>query len=240
MVERGIFPCTSGFIIKLERWRFKINMEASYTTLIASRGWHVYGKTVWQSPRRGEKLEAEKESNQNALIADPYSFAWTRNCPSKLWPDVVGHIPREISRFSYFFLNRGGSIDAEVHSARYLPSPIPKGGLEILLSVTFKIADENRRYLTRLIELINNNYDVPQQGDIDFENHANELDNLETVNEDMEDPVEHIMLIDDEDMDDDRDNDHVDVDDGDYDARYDDRENGNEGGENDDDIIILD
>ena len=28
---------------------------------IAARGWQVYGKTIWQSPRKGEKLTAEKK-----------------------------------------------------------------------------------------------------------------------------------------------------------------------------------
>ena len=36
-------------------------MEISFERNIASRGWHVYGKTVWQNTRRGEKLEAEMQ-----------------------------------------------------------------------------------------------------------------------------------------------------------------------------------
>ena len=36
-------------------------MEISFERNIGSRGWHVYGKTVWQNPRRGEKLEAEMQ-----------------------------------------------------------------------------------------------------------------------------------------------------------------------------------
>lgn len=32
----------------------------------------------------------------------------------KLVADVVGHIPQEISRFAYFFLHQGGSIDAQM------------------------------------------------------------------------------------------------------------------------------
>ena len=44
------------------------------------------------------------------------------------------------------------------------PSPIPKGGLEILLIAQFKIADEKRKYLERLKEIIANNYtaDFPE------------------------------------------------------------------------------
>ena len=42
--------------------------------------------------------------------------------------------------------------------------------LEIMLSAIFKIAYDNRRYLTRLVELINENYphDLDKKQDIDF------------------------------------------------------------------------
>ena len=36
-------------------------MEMSFERHIAPREWDVYGKTVWQNPRRGEKLEAEMQ-----------------------------------------------------------------------------------------------------------------------------------------------------------------------------------
>ena len=39
-------------------------MEVSVKMEIAARGWHVYGKTVWQSPSKGEKLTAEKEKTR--------------------------------------------------------------------------------------------------------------------------------------------------------------------------------
>ena len=43
----------------------------SFESNIASRQWHVYGKTVWQNPFRGEKLEAKKEDNKEATKIDP-------------------------------------------------------------------------------------------------------------------------------------------------------------------------
>ena len=42
-------------------------MDVSVEMGIAARGWHVYGKTVWQSPRKGEKLTAEKEKKQGSV-----------------------------------------------------------------------------------------------------------------------------------------------------------------------------
>ena len=48
------------------------------------------------------------------------------------------------------------------------PSPIPKGGPEILLMVQFKIADEKRKYMERLKEIITKNYtsDFPEDIEI--------------------------------------------------------------------------
>ena len=114
-------------------------MELPFEKNIASKGWHVYGKTVWQNSRRDKKLEAKKEDNEEATKIDPYAIAWTIKRKDKLFPVVVGHIPREISRFTKFFLNYGGRIEAKVFFSQYKPSPIPSGELEIPLVVKFLI-----------------------------------------------------------------------------------------------------
>lgn len=51
-------------------------METSFKCDLASRGWHVYGKTVWSNPKEGEILYAEKELNKTALMHDPYPVVW--------------------------------------------------------------------------------------------------------------------------------------------------------------------
>ena len=50
-------------------------MEMSFKRNIASRGWHIYGKTVWQNLSSGEKLEAKKKDNEVASKIDPYVIA---------------------------------------------------------------------------------------------------------------------------------------------------------------------
>ena len=44
-------------------WIFKTDGNR-VKCLVASRGYHVYGKTVWAAPKRGQKLYAKKETNQ--------------------------------------------------------------------------------------------------------------------------------------------------------------------------------
>ena len=145
------------------------------TTLIASRGWHFYGKNVWQNPRREEILRVKKEENHTALLIDPHAVAFTRKSKQRLVPDIVGHIPLEISRFIWFFLDRGGRCSARVYSSRYRPSPIPKGGLEIIVKMTFTIVDEKKRYLERLRELIAGNYETPAEA-LDNEQSQGQVD----------------------------------------------------------------
>ena len=132
-----------------------MKMESVYTTLIASRGWHVYQKTTWKSPKKGEALECKRETDPVALRFDHYSIAFTRRSIEFLTPLTVGHMPLKISRFVWFFLERGGDINAKCEE-----SPIPKGGLEIVTEVTFKIEEEKKRYLQRLIDLINKHYET--------------------------------------------------------------------------------
>ena len=120
-------------------------MEASYTTLVGSRGWHVYQKSTWKRPKKDELLSLRKETDAVALKFDPYSIAFTRKTIVYLTPVVVGHVPLEISRFVYFFLERGGSVEAKVYRTKCEVSPIPKGGLEIITQVTFKIHEDKKK-----------------------------------------------------------------------------------------------
>ena len=135
-------------------------MEIFFKHLIVSRGWHVYGKTVWTIPKKGQRLYGQKERDADALLVDQYPVAWMMNSKENLLPDVVGHVPQEISRFVYFLLHHGGSIDAVVEDEKYRPSPIAKGGLEIVLRATFKTDDSKRSLLHRLKERIEKNYEL--------------------------------------------------------------------------------
>ena len=54
---------------------------------------------------------------------------------------------------------------------KWYPSPIPKGGLEILLIVQFKIADEKRKDMERLKKIITKNYTSDFPEGIEIENH---------------------------------------------------------------------
>ena len=102
-----------------------------------------------QSKKEGF-LIGEQETDPVALLDDPYAIAWKLQKKDKLVPVVVGHIPREISWFVWHFIKYGGKVCSQVQPERPRQSPIPSGGLEILLMAKLTISHEKRRYLAHL------------------------------------------------------------------------------------------
>ena len=88
----------------LELLAYLYMMESVFKTTSASRGWHFYGKASWENPRKGERLCGEKEDDKVTLMHDPYAVAWKLKSPGKLIAETVGHVPNELSRAAWFFL----------------------------------------------------------------------------------------------------------------------------------------
>ena len=83
------------------------------------------------------------ETGKASLEVNPYAcVSKIKNCFFGSLKTVV-HIPREISQHVHFFIKtEGGKIIGHVKSLTYRPSPIPSGGLEILLQHTFMCDDK--------------------------------------------------------------------------------------------------
>ena len=126
----------------------------------------------------GHKLSAEKEKDPFALKINPYSVAWKLKTKDKLIPVVVGHIPREISRFVSFLMDYVGRMEGVVLSPEFKASPIPRGGLEIILRTRFTIAEEKSKYLHHLKELIKDYYEpvTELRGSNNGENRLNDIE----------------------------------------------------------------
>ena len=118
-------------------------MAYSFTAAVASRGYHVYKNTSWTNAKVGEKVTVEIETKKFSLEVDPYACAI--KIKNRFFDSLitVGHIPREISRHLHFFIKtEGGKVIGHVKSLTYRPSPIPSGGLQILLQLTFTCDDK--------------------------------------------------------------------------------------------------
>ena len=104
---------------------------------IASRGWHVYGKTNMQQKSIHIQLLGQLKEKINLFLL------------------LLG-----ISQERFRGLqNYDGRIQAKVFSPHYKLSPIPSGGTEIPLGVKFSISEEKSVILKHLQNLIDLNYE---------------------------------------------------------------------------------
>ena len=85
-------------------------------------------------------------------MSDPYCCKITISRLDRIGPVTVGHIPREISRYVYYFLAMDGVVSGTVINTQYSHSPIPAGGLEVPLWLTF--AHRKKWIIDRLRDFI--------------------------------------------------------------------------------------
>ena len=114
-------------------------MVYTFQAKIAARGYHVYKNLAWSNAKQGDFVTVEIQTDKESKIIDTYCCAIKAmvDIPPRL--KTVGHVPREISRHIFFFLKEeNGKVDGFIYSTQYKPSPIPAGGLEIPLKLTFK------------------------------------------------------------------------------------------------------
>ena len=98
-------------MVELER------LEIKY----ASSGFHVY-KDIWK-PTLSQLLEIFHEQRN---VYDPFAMAFKVKSAAMLTKSVIGHIPRDISRFCWYFMDYGGLLEALVRDTVCTISPILK------------------------------------------------------------------------------------------------------------------
>ena len=85
------------------------------------RGYHVY--SVSWTPSIGERLETFREAGNHH---DKYTVAVTKENSG----EVIGHIPRNISHTSWYFIKSKGEITGEV-TERRRRTTAACGGMEV-------------------------------------------------------------------------------------------------------------
>ena len=90
--------------------------EETYALESVVRGHHVY-KACWD-PVIGESLQVHCQGNNSH---DAYAVATSRN------GNVVGHVPIEFSRVTWYFLQHGGRISCEITGRRKISAVALKG-----------------------------------------------------------------------------------------------------------------
>lgn len=114
---------TSNFS-RLSKKKMALAGEATVESCV--RGFHVY-QDVWV-PVIGETLPCRRETDNSE---DRYAVAYYKS------EEVVGHVPRKISRLCAAFLRRGGAMKGTVTGTRRYSSDLEQGGMEIPCKLTF-------------------------------------------------------------------------------------------------------
>ena len=109
----------------------------------AIRGYHVY-RDVW-TPEVHEEFACRQESDNEH---DRFAIAIFTD-----GENVLGHLPREISRVSFYFLEHDGSITGKVTSKRRFCRQ--RGGMEIPCEITFTGKKKHIEKLKYFLEMHN-------------------------------------------------------------------------------------
>ena len=133
-------------------------VDLKITFLCGLRGYHEY-RTVW-NPVLNEKLHARQQRNNPH---DRYAIAALYRQPETGREEIVGHLPREVSRFTSFIINHGAAVSVQVVDVNYRRSPLVQGGLEITIevSVVMPSSDANKQAIEIYRTLIGEHYEEP-------------------------------------------------------------------------------
>ena len=108
----------------------------SFKEIIVSRGYHVYKEASWFNAKINEKVKVELKTDAKSLQlcykSETFILYRMKNSGT--------YIPCAISRYVYFFVKEeNGKVFGRLKSLKYKISPIPSGGLEVPLSLTFNV-----------------------------------------------------------------------------------------------------
>ena len=66
-------------------------------------------------------------------------MAGKKTFPGTLAPSIIGHLPKEISRYTQYIIEHGAQVCAFAISTTHRVSPLIQGGLEIPIRVEIKL-----------------------------------------------------------------------------------------------------
>ena len=105
-------------------------VEREFAVECCVRGHHVYQKE-WEA-EIGSKLTAQYETRPGALVQDKYAIALKQK------DVIVGHIPKFLSKITYFYLKHSGDLLVEIIGKRQYSRDLPQDGMELPALYVFK------------------------------------------------------------------------------------------------------
>ena len=138
-------------------------MPNHFEFLTGLRGFHIYSNTVNWKPCKGQKVTFKRE-HKNPY--DKFAVAGKTLLKGKVGLIIVGHVPRELSRYIWYAIQEGAKFEVEVHKAKPKLSPLEQGGLEIPIKVL--VAWDSCKKLSILVDKIKE-VEYPITGNYDDE-----------------------------------------------------------------------
>ena len=115
----------------------------SYQCDSCIRGYHIY-RAIW-NPTVEETLDCMQESSNPR---DRYAVSVLKD------GQIVGHLPRKISRLCSLFIGRDGTITATVTGEKRRSTDLPQGGIEIPCRLNFSGPGDVLLKAKHIIELL--------------------------------------------------------------------------------------
>ena len=111
-------------------------------------------------------LEARNEPDN---CYDRYAIACRKKLPGHLFESIVGHLLKEISRFTYFIILHGARVSAKVVSVHHRRSPLVQAGLEIPIKLTIEMehTEKSQLCIKKYEALIREKYKEPVDGNFE-------------------------------------------------------------------------
>lgn len=113
-----------------------IVLEKEFTAACCIRGYHIYSWTGWTA-NIGSILTVKQEIRPGALVEDQYAIAICSD------GQTIGHVPKFLSKLTYFFIKSGGELSVRVTGERRYSHDLAKGGMEVPADFIFKTSNAN-------------------------------------------------------------------------------------------------
>ena len=127
-------------------------MTDTFEFFTGLRGFHVYSNKVNWFPSAGQNIVFKREYS-NKL--DRFAVARKTLLKGCIVPITVGHIPRELSRHTWYVIHEGEQLKGTVHNTRTRSSPLVQGELEIpiRIKVVWSLVEKLLIYITKVKEI---------------------------------------------------------------------------------------
>ena len=99
------------------------------------RGFHVYSTTKHWKLYLQQMITLKREHNN---VHDRFAVSGLVTLRGTFVPVVVGHIPKELSRYVWYALEQGAKFTGSVISVKPKRLPLIQGGLEIPMVISVK------------------------------------------------------------------------------------------------------